>query len=85
MEDKVILEFKNLNLYFDAADGKSHILRGVDIELRKGQCVAIVGESGSGKSVSVKTAVGLSDSNAKFGDGEVLYHYIFCYEQHLHP
>lgn len=75
MEDKVILEFKNLNLYFDAADGKSHILRGVDIDLKKGQCVAIVGESGSGKSVSVKTAVGLSDENAKFGDGEVLYHY----------
>lgn len=75
MEDKVMLEFKNLNLYFNAADGESHILRGVDIELKKGQCIAIVGESGSGKSVSVKTAVGLSDDNAKFGDGEVLYHY----------
>lgn len=75
MEENIVLEFKNLELDFTSAGTTSHILRGVDLKLPKGSCVAIVGESGSGKSVLVKNAVGLSAENARVTNGQVLYSY----------
>lgn len=55
--------------------GVVHAIRGINLNLQKGETVAIVGESGSGKSVTVKAAVGLLDSNATINSGEILYTY----------
>lgn len=55
--------------------GVVHAIRGINLNLQKGETVAIVGESGSGKSVTMKTAVGLLDSNATIHSGEILYTY----------
>ena len=52
-----------------------HAIRGINLDLQKGETVAIVGESGSGKSVTMKAAVGLLDSNATINSGEILYTY----------
>lgn len=53
--------------------GVVHAIRGINLDLQKGETVAIVGESGSGKSVTMKAAVGLLDSNATINSGEILY------------
>lgn len=53
--------------------GVVHAIRGINLNLQKGETVAIVGESGSGKSVTMKAAVGLLDSNATINSGEILY------------
>lgn len=55
--------------------GVVHAIRGINLDLQKGETVAIVGESGSGKSVTMKAAVGLLDSNATINSGEILYTY----------
>lgn len=55
--------------------GMVHAIRGINLDLQKGETVAIVGESGSGKSVTMKAAVGLLDSNATINSGEILYTY----------
>lgn len=55
--------------------GVVHAIRGINLNLQKGETVAIVGESGSGKSVTMKAAVGLLDSNATIHSGEILYTY----------
>ena len=55
--------------------GVVHAIRGINLDLQKGETVAIVGESGSGKSVTMKAAVGLLDSNATIHSGEILYTY----------
>ena len=68
---KVLLDIKGLDLSFQTRAGYVHTLRGVDLRLHEGECVAIVGESGSGKSTAVKTVVGLMDANARINGGSV--------------
>lgn len=60
---------------FGTDAGVIHAIRGINLDLQKGETVAIVGESGSGKSVTMKAAVGLLDSNATINSGEILYTY----------
>jgi oligopeptide transport system ATP-binding protein len=75
MNENTILKFDNLDISFRTNAGVVHAIRGVNIELRRGETVAIVGESGSGKSVTVKAAVGLLDGNATVNSGKILYRY----------
>ena len=72
---KTILDIKNLDISFKTNAGTVHAIRGVNLDLCKGETVAIVGESGSGKSVTMKAAMGLLDSNATVNSGEILYTY----------
>ena len=73
--NKTILQIKNLDISLRTNAGVVHAIRGVNLDLQKGETVAIVGESGSGKSVTMKAAVGLLDSNATVNSGEILYTY----------
>ena len=64
-EDKnTILQIKDLDITFRTTAGPVHAIRGVNIDLQKGETVAIVGESGSGKSVTMKAAMGILASNS---------------------
>ena len=74
-DNQTILRIKNLDISFRTNAGVVHAIRGVNLDLQKGETVAIVGESGSGKSVTMKAAVGLLDSNATVNSGEILYTY----------
>lgn len=49
MTDPVI-ELKGAELSLDSKAGRVDILRGVDVEIRRGETVGVVGPSGSGKS-----------------------------------
>ena len=74
-EKDKILDIKNLDVSFRTSAGSVHALRGVNIDLYRGETVAIVGESGSGKSVSMKAAMGLLAPNASVNDGQILFRY----------
>ena len=63
-ENKTILNIRDLDISFKTNAGTVHAIRGVNLDLQKGETVAIVGESGSGKSVTMKAAMGLLDANA---------------------
>ncbi|MBU5674970.1 ABC transporter ATP-binding protein [Alkaliphilus sp. MSJ-5] len=71
-QDKV-LQVKNLNISFNTYSGKVRAVRGVSLDLHKGETLAIVGESGSGKSVTNKAIVGILSKNATINTGEIIY------------
>ncbi|MEN0103069.1 MAG: ABC transporter ATP-binding protein [Curtobacterium sp.] len=54
-----ILRVRDLHVRFPTPRGEVHAVRGVDLELRRGEVLGIVGESGSGKSVTSMAILGL--------------------------
>jgi len=50
-----MLIVKDLNAFY----GKSHILRGVDLNIERGEIVALLGRNGVGRSTLVKSVMGL--------------------------
>ena len=68
-----ILSVRGLHVMFNLRGRKLHAIRGVDLDVMKGESLAIVGESGSGKSVFVKTFMGLLDANGWIDGGEIVY------------
>ena len=45
-----IIEFKKINKYFGAGSNRVHVLKNIDLQIERGDFVAIIGQSGSGKS-----------------------------------
>lgn len=70
-----ILEIRDLDISFQTTAGMVHAIRGVNLDLYKGETVAIVGESGSGKSVTMKAAMGILASNARVTRGTIQFSY----------
>jgi oligopeptide/dipeptide ABC transporter ATP-binding protein len=54
-----LLTLENLAVEFATYGGVVEAVRGVDLELNRGETLAIVGESGCGKSVTVQSIMGL--------------------------
>ena len=66
-----VLSIRDLNISFKTNFGVVRAIRGVRLDLFQGETVAIVGESGSGKSVTVKTMMGILDSNGTIESGSI--------------
>ena len=47
-----LLKLRNLKVIFPADQGIVKAVEGIDLDIKKGECVALVGESGCGKSVT---------------------------------
>lgn len=68
-----ILEAKDLVIKFNLRGRTLTAIRGISMDLYKGESLAIVGESGSGKSVFNKSFMGLLDGNGWVDSGSILY------------
>ena len=75
MEKEKVLEVRDLSIPFTTSAGKVNTIRGVNLDLYKGETLAIVGESGSGKSVTMKAVMGILSSNGEINSGSIKFSY----------
>ena len=60
-----ILGITGLQKYY----GKNHVLKGIDLNIHRGEVVAIIGQSGSGKSTLLRCMNGLEE----YQEGQIIY------------
>ena len=74
MQDKKILEVKNLSISFYNNGIEKSILNSISFELNSNEILGIVGESGSGKSISTLAILGLLPPHiSKITSGDILF------------
>jgi branched-chain amino acid transport system ATP-binding protein len=52
---EILLSVKNLNAWY----GESHILHGMELEVREGEVVTLLGRNGAGKTTTLKSVMGM--------------------------
>lgn len=72
-DDKKILSVKDLVVKFKLRGQILTAIRGISLDVYRGESLAIVGESGSGKSVFTKTFMGLLDNNGWIDSGSIYF------------
>jgi len=50
-----LMAVRNLNAWY----GESHVLHGIDLEVRRGELVTLVGRNGAGKTTTLRSIIGL--------------------------
>lgn len=64
MTGNVLLRVRDLQVTFATPTGPVHAVRGVDLDLHRGEILGVVGESGCGKSATFRALLGLAPGSA---------------------
>jgi branched-chain amino acid transport system ATP-binding protein len=67
-----MLEVRGLNAWY----GESHILHGVDLDVREGEVVTLLGRNGAGKTTTLKSVMGMvgrRQGSIKFRNSELIH------------
>ena len=71
-QNDMLLQIKDLRVYYTAGGEIINAVNGVDLEVRRGETLALVGETGAGKTTIAKSIMRiLPDPPAKIGGGEI--------------
>lgn len=68
-KEKVLLSARNIHKYYQSGETKSHVLKGVNLDIYEGEFLCLLGESGCGKSTMLNIIGGLLD----FEEGSVAF------------
>lgn len=73
MEDKIILQTKDVKTYFYNDEGIVKAVDGVSFDIKEGETVGIVGESGCGKTITGLSIMRLIPGAGRIVSGEILF------------
>jgi len=62
--NSTVIQLENIHKIYDESIVEVHALRGIDLEIKKGEFTAIVGPSGSGKSTLLNIIGGLDNPSS---------------------
>lgn len=65
LKDKLVLEIKNLDCHY----GHIHVLQNINLDVKRGEIVALIGANGAGKTTLMRTISGLKEQNK----GEIIF------------
>ncbi|AKA49248.1 hypothetical protein IX51_09170 [uncultured archaeon] len=69
-----LLSIRGLETVFDTKRGTVKALRSLDLDIHKGETLALVGESGSGKSTLGLSIMRLIESPGRIAEGSIILH-----------
>lgn len=74
MDDKTLLEIKDLHVWYKVYGGYLRVLQGVNFLVRRGERVGLVGEAGCGKTTTMKAILRiLPEQDARVPRGEIVF------------
>jgi peptide/nickel transport system ATP-binding protein len=74
LDQEILLEVKNLNVYYQTGNVPVHAVNDVSFKLHRGQILGLAGESGSGKSTLAYAITRLLHPPAIVSRGEIWYY-----------
>lgn len=74
MSTETLLSIRDLSVNFKVYGGVVHAVRHLNLEVKRGETLAIVGESGCGKSVTCQAVMGLVQKpSGQIASGEIIF------------
>src|SRR5688500_2328472 len=70
---KILLEIKSLHIEGYSDDRWHEIVKGVDLNLHRGEVLGIIGESGAGKSTLGLAAMGFARPGCRITKGSIVF------------
>lgn len=73
LPENIIISMRDIVVKFTVRGRELTAIRRINLDVYRGETLAIVGESGSGKSVLTKSLTGMLESNGSVASGEIIY------------
>ena len=73
MTDDVLIDIQNLHIEGYSDEEWHPIIKGVNLQLKRGQVMGLIGESGAGKSTLGLAAMGFARSGCRITEGSILF------------
>ena len=67
----MFLEIKQIKKSFGAGDSRVEVLKGIDLEIERGEFCVLLGPSGSGKSTLLNIIGGIDGADSEIGRAHV--------------